>query len=336
MTFSNNNLDMILLFQKHKMGLLLLNLLLIATLCVSCTLKKGQNSTANQDTISVDSAKTQLRHYAVNSNFELFDDSILLEQLPIKDAYIMLPKGSQVVVAEIDVISTDTIDSLWVKLAHSEEMQGWIRQKDLINAFVPSDSISEAIYLFSHTHASYLLIIFALCIGLIIIRAFRHKQLKLVYFNDIDSIYPVLLCFLVSFSATLYETMQLFTPDVWQHFYFNPTLSPFKTPFILSLFLTSLWVSIVALLVVIDDSFKQLRSITAIFYLFGIISACIFCYFFFIYTTRYYIGYLFMVAFIAMLMRRTIRSVGYKYRCGNCGKRIDSKGICPHCGANNE
>lgn len=35
----------------------------------------------------------------------------------------------------------------------------------------------------------------------------------------------------MAFSATVYETMQVFVPDTWEHFYFNPTLSPFKVPF---------------------------------------------------------------------------------------------------------
>ena len=30
------------------------------------------------------------------------------------------------------------------------------------------------------------------------------------------------------FCATIYESIQVFAPETWQHFYFNPTLSPFK------------------------------------------------------------------------------------------------------------
>ena len=80
------------------------------------------------------------------------------------------------------------------------------------------------------------MIIFALFVGVYLFRAFRRKQLQLVYFNDIDSVYPLFLCLLMAFSATVYESMQVFVPDTWEHFYFNPTLSPFKVPFILSVF----------------------------------------------------------------------------------------------------
>ena len=57
-------------------------------------------------------------------------------------------------VAEFAIHPADSVDSVWVKLAHSQEVQGWIREKDMMRAFVSTDSISQAIYLFSETHAS--------------------------------------------------------------------------------------------------------------------------------------------------------------------------------------
>ena len=36
------------------------------------------------------------------------------------------------------------------------EVQGWLRESEMMHAFVPTDSISQAIYLFSDTHASIL------------------------------------------------------------------------------------------------------------------------------------------------------------------------------------
>ena len=168
------------------------------------------------------------------------DDSIALERLPIKDTFIQLNKGDKVVVAEFAIHPADSVDSVWVKLAHTQDEQGWIREVDLKRSFVPTDSISQAIHLFSDTHASYFVVIFALFVGVYLLRAFRKKQLQMVYFNDIDSIYPLFLCLLMAFSATIYESMQVFVPETWEHFYFNPTLSPFKVPFILSVFLLSI------------------------------------------------------------------------------------------------
>lgn len=49
------------------------------------------------------------------------------------------------------------------------------------------------------------MVIFALFVGVYLFRAFRRKQLQLVYFNDIDSVYPLFLCLLMAFSATIYD-----------------------------------------------------------------------------------------------------------------------------------
>ena len=94
-----------------------------------------------------------------------------MECLPIKDTYIALYKGDRVVVAEFAIHPADSVDSVWVKLAHTQEEQGWIRETELKESFVPTDSISQAIHFFSDTHASYFMIIFALFVGVYLFRA---------------------------------------------------------------------------------------------------------------------------------------------------------------------
>lgn len=277
------------------------------------------------------------RHYTWDTNLEVQTDSVRLACLPVKERYNVLHRGDRVVVAEFAVHPADTVDSIWVKLAHTQEMQGWVRESDLMRSFVPTDSISQFIYLFSHTHASYFVIIFALFVAVWLFRAFRRKQLQMVYFNDIDSVYPLLLCLLMAFSATIYETMQVFVPETWQHFYFNPTLSPFKVPFILSVFLVGLWMFVVVLLAVLDDLFRQLSAAAAVFYLLGLASCCIFCYFFFILTTSVYVGYPFLALFLWAFIRKFRASLAAsRYRCGRCGQKLRQKGVCPQCGARNE
>ena len=147
------------------------------------------------------------RHYTWNTNLEVLADSVNLACLPVKDCYNMLYRGDRVVVAEFAIHPADSVDSVWVKLAHSQEVQGWLRESEMMHAFVPTDSISQAIYLFSDTHASYFIIIFALFVAVWLFRAFRRKQLRMVYFNDIDSLYPLLLCLLMAFCATIYESI---------------------------------------------------------------------------------------------------------------------------------
>ena len=178
------------------------------------------------------------RHYTYNTNLEVQTDSVVLERLPVKDSFVSLHRGDRVVVAEFAVHPADSVDSVWVKLAHSQEIQGWMRETELIKSFVPTDSISQFIYLFSDTHASYFVIVFALFV--------------------------------------------------------------------------------------------------AVFYLLGLTSCCIFCYFFFILTTHIYIGYLFLFYFVWLFAKKLRKSSRYKYRCGRCGGKLREKGVCPHCGAINE
>lgn len=277
------------------------------------------------------------RHYTWDTNLEVKTDSVQLELLPVKGAYYQLHRGDRVVVAEFAVHPADSIDSVWVKLAHSQEVQGWLREVDLKRAFVPTDSISQAIYVFSDTHASYFIVVFAIFVAVWLVRVFRRKQLQLVYFNDIDSLYPLALCLLMAFCATVYESIQVFAPDTWEHYYYNPTLSPFKVPFVLSMFLVGLWLFLVVLLAVLDDLFRQLSPAAAVFYLLGLASSCIFCYFFFILTTSIYVGYLFLTAFVWVFLKRLrISLLASRYRCGRCGQKLREKGVCPHCGAINE
>lgn len=275
-------------------------------------------------------------HYSYNANFEVGVDSLLLECLPIKNTFVKLRKGDRVVVAEFAVHPSDTVGQVWVKLAHTQKEQGWIREKEMLTTFVPVDSISQAIHFFSNTHVSYFILIFTLFVGAYLFRLFRRKQLQMVYFNDIASIYPLLLCLLMAFSATIYESMQIFVPETWQHYYYNPTLSPFNVPFVLSAFLVSIWLFIIVLLAVLDDLFHQLAPDAAIFYLLGLLSCCIFCYFFFILMTHFYIGYLFLLCFMALFVRKLLTHRSYKYRCGHCGVKLREKGVCPHCGAINQ
>jgi hypothetical protein len=271
-----------------------------------------------------------------NANLELYADSVALELLPIKDTYISLHKGARVVVAEFAVHAEDSVDTVWVKVAHSQKAQGWLRESELTTSFVPVDGISQFIHLFSHTYMSYFIVIVALFIAVCLFRVFRRKQIRIVYFNDIDSIYPLLLCLLMAISAMLYESVQLFAPQTWQEYFFNPTLSPFKTPGILSAFLLSLWLIILVMLAAFDDIFSQLPSPSEIFfYTLGLLSACIFCYFFFILTTRYYIGYLFLGITVALFIQKARKMNIYRYHCGYCGGKLKAKGTCPHCGAVN-
>lgn len=275
-------------------------------------------------------------HYTFDANFIVSSDSLLLEQLPVKEEYLPVYRDDRLVVAEFMVQPADSADSVWVKVARDQVTQGWIRQKDLLRNIVPSDSVSQFIHLFSNVHSVYFLLIFILFVCLFLVRAVYKKRVLLVYFNDIDSIFPILLCLLTALAATLYGTLQTFYPDTWEHFYFNPGLNPFKLPFILGLFMAVLWISIVVFLAVLDDLFHQASFSTACFYLLGLLSVCIFCYLFFTFTTSFYIGYVGLGYLFYVSIRRIRKGTSYRYRCGQCGTKIREKGECPRCGAINQ
>ena len=200
---------------------------------------------------------------------------------------------------------------------------------------MPISSISQFIYLFSHTHASLLLLLICILAMASLYGRWHTGRLKTVFFDDIDSTYPLLMCFCMAMSATIYESMQMFLPDTWEHFYFNPTVNPLKVPFILSIFLLNLWGFIIVMIAALEDTMRMLKFTDAIFYIIGLFSACIFCYFFFIDTTRIYIGYAFMLYFLYLLIRKAMHR-RYHYQCGKCGAMLKEKGKCPKCGAINE
>lgn len=279
------------------------------------------------------------RPYPLETNLELVEDSMLLECLPVKDCYSMLYRGDRVVVAEVAVHPADSVDSVWVKLAHSQEVQGWVREEEMLHAFVPSDSISQAIFLFSRTHLGYFIAIWALCVALRLLHRHtrtRPRTMKAAATAEPEFFYPWLLCLLTACCATLYESMQLFTPELWQRYYFAPTLSPLDVPLLLALFLSGLWLMLVVGLATVEVAFSCFSPAEALYHLMGVASGCIVCYFFFMLATSVYVGYFFLFLFFWLFFYRLQRSLPVaRYHCGRCGAPLRAKGKCPHCGALN-
>lgn len=275
------------------------------------------------------------RHYTLNSNFEVTSDSLLLQQLPLID---MLPvyKGEKLVVAEFMVQPADSVDSVWVKVARDQETMGWIHEKELLKKVIPVDSVSQFIHFFSNSHTIAFFIILALFGIGYLYQATRRQKLRLVWLNDIDSVFPAVLLWLVATAATLYASIQHFVPGTWERFYYNPSLNPLSLPFILSLFMFNVWGIILVGLATLDDLFHQTRIEAAFFYLLGLMSCSIFLYLFFTFTTYCYIGYPCLLAYTLWSFNRIKYTSRYKFSCGNCGAKMKTKGVCPHCGAINE
>lgn len=169
------------------------------------------------------------------------------------------------------MMSSDSTDSVWVQLARDQYTFGWTREKSLLQAVVPDDPISQFISTFSDTHILISLIIISIISMAYLLRKLFKNNANIVLFNDINTFYPTLLTLTVSASATFYSSIQLFAADIWQNFYFHPTLNPFSVTPILSIFLFSVWFMVILMVAVIDEVRKQLPSVT----LFFIYVACV-------------------------------------------------------------
>lgn len=275
------------------------------------------------------------RHYTLNMNFEVVSDSLLLQQLPLMDVLPVF-QGERLVVAEFMVQPADSVDSVWVKVARDQETMGWIREKELLAKVVPVDSVSQFIHFFSNSHTIAFLVIVGLSGIGCICQAVRRQKLQLIWLNDIDSVFPAVLSWLVATAATLYASMQHFVPAVWEQFYYAPSLNPFGLPLVLSLFMLNVWGIILVGLATLDDLFHQACAEAAFFYLLGLMSCCIFLYLFFTFTTYYYIGYPCLLVYTVWSFNRMKHAFRYKFSCGNCGAKMKDRGVCPHCGAVNE
>ena len=282
-------------------------------------------------------------HYSHGYNFVVRGDSIelikqqpeeLLSHLPTDSFAIR--KHEHVVVADIRKLPNDTVDSIWVQLATADYRFGWVRESKMIKKVVPDDPISQFISTFSDVHLLIFLIVIVLFSLFYLVRKISSRNAHIVHFNDIRSFYPTLLCLLVACSAALYALIQMYAPEVWQHFYYHPTLNPFSQPPIMEVFLVSVWLMLIVGLAAVDDARHQLPAGEALLYTAGLAAVCAFDYIVFSLTTLYYIGVPLFFVYLWYALRQYYRHSRYIYICGNCGALLRRKGRCPHCGMMNE
>lgn len=263
-------------------------------------------------------------HYTQNYNFVVTGDSLVVvaqqpEDMSVPDVVsieiesigeekkkdsITIRRHEHVVVADIKTVPSDTIDSVWVKVARDQLTFGWVHENELLSKVSPDDPISQFIDTFSDTH---LLVFLAFCVltGAVYgLRRLKRKGSKIVHFNDIPSFYPTALCLLIASSAVLYSSIQLFGPETWRHFYYHPSLNPFALPFWLGVFVSSVWALIIVGLATVDDVTRILPLGEAVLYLIGLAAVCAVLYVVFSITTLYYIGYPLLIAYYYFAIKR--------------------------------
>lgn len=299
----------------------------------------------SMDTSSkVDSSEFRTRHhYWRHYNF-LTTDSIGLESsIPgafssIYDAdSAALLSGDAIVVVDVTSVPSDSIDTLWVMVAHDAQTMGWVRNSELRRKVVPDFAISRFIHTFSGSRVLVLFSVLGLGIVFYLVQNLRHARFQMVHLRDIQSIYPTLLCLVVSTSATIYGALQQFAPEVWTEFYYHPTLNPFlDNPLSLRLFLASLWGMLIVGIAVIDDLRRQPGVVDAVSYLSSLAGVCMVLYLFFTQSVHIYVGYVALPAYWAFALHRHFAYNSARYRCGHCGAAMRHAGRCPKCHAINE
>ena len=227
-------------------------------------------------------------------------------------------------------------DSLAVKIVNENYRQGWVTEEVLRDKILPNHVISHLFHDFSDNRV--LCFITALCIGavLIVIRLLRKQYVHFVHFNDVHSVYPMLLCLTVAVSAIIYSHVQSDYVDVWREFYFNPELNPLRLPLPTAMFVSSLWLILILFIAAIDDLRHSPNWDDNLAYLMSLIVVCLFVYFIFNFISHFgFLEYILfpIYAFFAIYMH--IRNGRTRYVCGNCGRPMTAKGKCKICGAKN-
>lgn len=282
--------------------------------------------------------------YAVGDNFELCVDSLSLQSSqPLHNQPIdttceqmNVYLGNPLVVAETLIIPEDSVDSVWVKLARDQFTMGWTHQRTFLESVVPDDPISQFIHLFSVRHLLVFAIIFALSLIVLLWQVFSNKRPHVFFLRDILSPYPTFLLITLAASALLYAGIQHYVPETWVLYYYHPTLNPFGLPLILSLFLCSVWLLLVLAIATIDEVLRQISTGEGFMYLLSLLGCCILCYLLFtLAALSPGASYILYALFVLILLLRYFRHSRAQYICGSCGKRMQSLGKCPHCGAEN-
>ncbi len=251
------------------------------------------------------------RYYGENYNFIVRTDSIeMISSQPEEEVSnmptdtIVFYKDEQLVVVDFRIMPQDSIDSVWVQVAHDQFTFGWTRESTLLPNVDPDDPISQFISTFSNRHLLIFLLIISVIAAVYVVRIVYRKNARIVFFNDISTPYPAALCLVIATSATLYATIQMYAPDMWRRFYFHPTLNPFAAGLLIGLFLITVWLIVIVGLAAVDEVRKRLPFGEAFLYLCGLAAVIAALYIVFSVTTLYYVGYPLLIFYWMWALRR--------------------------------
>lgn len=273
-----------------------------------------------------------LHHYTYNFNFVVKSDSLIL--VPREDELFdtcCVRRHDRLAVADIR-----ELDTVWIKVARDQFSMGWIPEDELLKGVIPDDPISQAIDWLTDSRIILMSVVLLLgFIGLVLKRRSFHKP-YIFRFEEMDSIYPTFLLILVSAVACLYASIQHFTPEFWQEYYFHPTLNPLILPTVMAVLVTLVWMVIIVFVAMLIDVYHHFYFVSGMAYVLEILGVAMMSYLLISWTTYIYVGYVLLPVYVAVLIWIYIKYIRCCYTCGHCGQGMHQKGICPLCGQLNK
>lgn len=239
-------------------------------------------------------------HYTINSNFLVKRDSLML--IP-RDGDLMqdtcfVYDGDLVAVAATNW-QTDT---LWVKVAHDQKTMGWISEQELLRGVTPADDISVLLDLLTGSRSVWMSLLVAIGVVLLVVRRERSIIISASRTGQMQSPYPHLFLALVALMAALYASIQNFVPEFWQEYYFHPTLNPLILPPIMALLMTIVWLVVLTTIAVIDEIYHHFYFADGVAFFLELMGIGMVVYLVIGWTTFYYVGYIILLAFLALLI----------------------------------
>ena len=161
---------------------------------------------------------------------------------------------------------------------------------------------------FSDTHLYVFIVLIVLMAVFIGYSKYKHMLLWFVHFRDASSLYPCAFTITMATASMIYSTLQKFFPEVWVTYYFNPSLNPFTQPVLVSLFLVSLWLSVLFLLSVVFDLVDKIPFFQMVSYTLSLVCLGCIIYLVLTFSVPYYIGYGFYSLYVFFSVSRFIKS----------------------------
>ncbi len=279
-------------------------------------------------------------HYWKDYNLQVTSDSMpLLQSSPefskVTDTFF-LPKGTQIVVADILFFPTGTGDTIMVKVASEDLRQGWLLETSLFENAVPDEPISRFIHRADSSRLSFTLFLTSFLILFFAILRTMRKKIAGTPLKTANSPYPLLLSLIVAFVSMLNTCIRHCTPEDWDAFYLHPTLNPFALPVLMGMFVIGVWLVCIMGLAVIEDLRQRDNIFNHTIPLLSLAAGCTLLHLIFSHISRPRVAFSLFVAYAAFVIVTLILRRSGLYVCGVCGKKMTTSGVCPHCGTRNQ